>query len=351
MPYVLEAGQCLSTFLDTNGRRKPVDKSFQEHIFKVILDEWANGPFCDDSSGERFRLQSLSRSLGRVQPMIVPHMEKEMEEYADLHIHTTASDGTVTPEGSVELALQADLRAMAITDHDAVHGIAPALEAARGRGIEVVPGVELSVSVEGSDLHLLGYYIDYANEAFAERLRLFRQVREERAEKIVRKLNELGVPLSLERVKEIADEGAIGRPHVAEALIQQHVVSSMSEAFARFLGYDSPAYVPKFKISPKEGIEMIRSVHGIAVFAHPGTLRRDELIPGFVAQGLQGLEVVHPDHDDALVRHYTNLAQKYGLATTGGSDSHGPRKNLPTIGAVKIPWTWVEELKRLRVER
>ncbi|MFQ6091766.1 MAG: PHP domain-containing protein [bacterium] len=270
-----------------------------------------------------------------------------MGQYADLHIHTTASDGTITPEETVELALQAGLKAIAITDHDAVEGIAPANEAARGRGLEVVPGVELSVSVDGIDLHLLGYYIDHTNGPFVERLQLFRRVREERAEKIVEKLNRLGVPLNLEKVKEIAGEGAIGRPHIAEALLQEHVVASFNEAFTRFLGYHGPAYVPKFKISPGEGIEMIRSVGGIAVFAHPGTVRKDELIPEFMAQGLQGLEVIHPEHNQTLAQHYTNLARKYGLVTTGGSDSHGPRKNLPAIGGIKIPWAWVAELREL----
>ena len=271
-----------------------------------------------------------------------------MEEFADLHIHTAASDGTVSPEKIADVALQAGLKAIAITDHDAIEGIAPAILSAKKLDCEVIPGVELSVTMNGIDMHLLGYYVDYEDSHFQERLEFFRKIREERAEKIVQKLNELGFSLDFENVREIAGEGSIGRPHIAQALLQEGYVSSFQEAFARFLGYNCPAYVPKFKMSLSEAIELVRSAGGIPVFAHPGTVNRDELIPGFIAQGLQGLEVIHPDHAPSVSQHYTNIARKHGLIVTGGSDFHGPHTNMAAIGRFKVPMTWLHDLKELR---
>ncbi|UCE18104.1 MAG: PHP domain-containing protein [Gemmatimonadota bacterium] len=271
-----------------------------------------------------------------------------MEGFADLHVHTTASDGTVSPEKIVELALQTDLKAIAITDHDAIEGIVPAIHSAKNLDCQVVPGVELSVTMNGIDMHLLGYYIDYTDSQFAKRLEFFRKVREERAEKIVQKLNELGIPIDFENVRKIAGEGSIGRPHIAEALLQEQFVTSFNEAFVRFLGYNNPAYVPKFKMSLAEAIDLVRSAGGISVYAHPGTVKKDELIPGFIAQGLQGLEVIHPDHNPSVTKHYTDVARKFGLIVTGGSDFHGPHTNMAAIGRFKVPMSWLKELENLR---
>jgi len=273
-----------------------------------------------------------------------------MEEYVDLHVHTTASDGTKTPREIVEMAAEVGLKAVAITDHDAVDGIDQAIHTGAELGCEIIPGVELSATVDGVDMHLLGFYVDWTHRSLLEQLRYFRKVREERAAKIVQKLNQLGLHIRLEKVKEVAGDGAVGRPHIAEVMVQEHVVGSFNEAFSRYLGNKSPAYVPKFKISPKAGIEMIRSSGGIAVFAHPGTVRRDELIPSFIADGLQGLEVIHPDHSGATTQHYLELAKKYGLVTTGGSDFHGPNTNMSDLGGFCVPYAWVEKLKELRKE-
>ena len=276
--------------------------------------------------------------------------EKMMEEIADLHIHTNASDGALAPEFIVKRAIELGLKAIAVTDHDALDGIEPALKCAQGQGIEVIPGVELSATVDGVDLHLLGYYFDWTHEPLREKLESFRKVREERAEHIVKKLNQLGIRIRIEKVKEIAGEGSIGRPHIAEVLVQEGVVTSFNEAFSRYLGSKGPAYVPKFKISPEAGIEMIRSAGGIAVFAHPGTVRRDGLLPNFVAEGLQGVEVIHPDHNATTTQHYFNLAQKHGLLPTGGSDFHGPHTNMTGLGEFTIPYRWVEKLKEAHGE-
>ena len=181
-----------------------------------------------------------------------------------------------------------------------------------------------------------------------EKLDHFRNVRLERARKMIEKLNDLGIDLSLDAVLSIAGSGAVGRPHIAEALVERRYVNSYDEAFARFLGYHAPAYVPKFKLSAEEGIALIRSVGGIPVLAHPITVRRDELIPHFVRCGLMGIEVIHPEQDEAAQRYYANLDRKYGLVTTGGSDCHGHRKGKLLMGTVRVPYSFLEELRRLK---
>lgn len=272
-----------------------------------------------------------------------------MEEHKiDLHIHTTYSDSALTPQEVVNRALELGLKAIAITDHDSVAGIEEAVEAARGKDLEVIPGVELSLTVDHSDLHLLGYFINHRDLTLVEQLNLFRAVRLERAQKIIEKLNHLGVELSLDAVLSIAGSGAVGRPHIAEALVERKYVSSFDEAFARFIGYHAPAYVPKFKLSVEEGIALIKAADGIPVLAHPITLRRDELIPHFVRCGLMGIEVIHPEQDGAAQRYYTNLARKYGLVVTGGSDCHGHQKGKLLMGTVQVPYSFLEGLRRLK---
>lgn len=266
----------------------------------------------------------------------------------DLHIHTTYSDSALTPQQVVERALELGLKAIAITDHDAVEGIDEASQAAKGRNLEVIPGVELSLTVNHSDLHLLGYFIDHNNQGFVTRLKLFRSVRLDRAKRMVEKLNSLGVNLSLDAVLSIAGSGVVGRPHIAEALVERRYVGSFDEAFARFIGYHAPAYVPKFKLSAEEGIDLIRSVGGIPVLAHPRTVNRDELIPHFIRLGLKGIEIIHPEQGDHLRRYYSNLAKKHGLIVTGGSDCHGHLKGKLMMGTVEVPYSFLEGLKRLK---
>jgi predicted metal-dependent phosphoesterase TrpH len=209
----------------------------------------------------------------------------------------------------------------------------------------LIPGVELSTTIEGVDLHLLGYYFDWTYEPLLERLHHFQQVRAQRAEQMVHKLNQLGIDITYKQVQDIAGDGAIGRPHVAEALVQEGIVITKNEAFNRYIGYNGPAYVPKFKISPIEGIQLIREAGGVAVLAHPGTVKRDELIPRFVSEGLGGLEVIHPDHNETTTQHYIELARKHDLAMTGGSDFHGPNTNLSVFGKFTIPCAWLDSLR------
>ncbi len=274
-------------------------------------------------------------------------MEKR---FVDLHIHTTASDGTLTPQVVVEKAIELGFAAIGIADHDTANGLDPALRAVKGRGLEIVPAVELSASEDDTDIHVLGYLIDYHNPKFVSVAERLCRVRYERGVKMVEKLNELGIGIKMEMVKDIAGEAAIGRPHVADALLRGEYVKSYDEAFARYLGYHAPAYVPKYKLTPKEAIDLIHSVNGLAVFAHPGLVHKDDLIPKFVELGLDGLEAFHPQQGYYVTNHYIDLAKHYGLLYTGGSDCHGTRRGKILMGTVKMPYSCLEALRKKRKE-
>jgi len=270
--------------------------------------------------------------------------------FVDLHLHTTASDGTWTPGEVVERAIGLGFSAIGIADHDTANGLDPALQAVGERELEIVPAVELSASEDDIDVHILGYLIDYHSPKFTSVAERLRQARYERGVRMVEKLNELGIGIKMETVKDIAGEASIGRPHVADALLKGDYVKSYDEAFARYLGYHAPAYVPKYRLSPEEAIDLIHSVNGLAVIAHPGLLHRDDLIPKFVELGLDGLEAFHPQHGYYVTNHYIDLAKRYGLLYTGGSDCHGERKGRALIGTVKMPYSCLEALRRRRKE-
>ena len=267
--------------------------------------------------------------------------------YIDLHAHSDCSDGVHSPEELVSKARGAGLCALAITDHDAVDGVERARRVSPG-DLEIVPGVELSAREGASDVHILGYCFDPANRELLAYLETFRSHRLSRAENIVQKLNDLGVALELESVIAYARDGRIslGRPHIARALLESNQVESIQDAFARYLGNHAPAYVPKAFFAVEDAIEIIHRAGGAAVLAHPGSLRRDELIPAFVECGLDGLEVIHPDHSETVRRSYGRLASKYGLVTTGGSDYHGPMPDRCGLGGMKVPHRHLGDLKR-----
>ncbi len=272
------------------------------------------------------------------------------KSYVDLHIHTTASDGLLTPEQVVEFAKEAGLRAMSITDHDTINGYLAAREKAEELDIELIPGVELSVSSGSDDFHLLAYLIDCENPEFLKKINSFQEERRIRGEKMVEKLNELGLDLSIETVNRIAGESSVGRPHLADALLKEEFVHTYDEAFARYLGYHAPAYVPKQFLTPQEGIDLVHLVRGVAVLAHPGTSRSHEAIYDFIQMGLDGIEAYHAVHDKQATRHYINLANKFGLIHTGGSDCHGRRGEKTLIGTVKVPYQCLEMLRKVKEE-
>ncbi len=269
-------------------------------------------------------------------------------EVADLHVHTTASDGTHTPEQVVQEAVRVGLAAVAMADHDTVGGVEPGLAAGRQMGIIVVPAVEINTDYAADEIHLLGYYINHESAALSAHLEGLRTKRFERAERIVARLNELGRKISMERVMEIAGGGAIGRPHIARAIAEAGYASSIGAAFGKYLVRGAPAYVERHKLTPLQAIEIIHEAQGVAVLAHPGNSKHDELIPELVDGGLQGIEAYHADHSSAQANHYVQMARRYDLIPTGGSDSHGPNMlKTVAVGHVTVDMAVVHRLKEL----
>jgi 3',5'-nucleoside bisphosphate phosphatase len=272
--------------------------------------------------------------------------------FADLHLHTYFSDGNFTPEELAALGKTHGLAAMSLTDHDTVEGCARMTAACRQEGIEFITGTELTAEQDGVELHLLGYAIDLENGKFLSEAARFQAVRQERIREMAAKLNEMGVPLQAEAVFAIANCRSPGRPHVARALVQAGLCKNLDDAFERFLKKGRAAWVPKCKISAGEGIRLIQQAGGVAVMAHPGLNKTDDLIPKMVEQGLDGIECFHTKHSAAASRHYLKLAEEFGLLVTGGSDCHGTNKGKPPlIGSVKLPYHYVEKLKQRAEER
>jgi predicted metal-dependent phosphoesterase TrpH len=257
----------------------------------------------------------------------------------DLHTHSTASDGTLTPEELVDLAAEKGLRAIALTDHDTVGGISAALERGNQRRVLVIPGVELGACWNGDgEMHILGYHVDHQHPFLLDRLSWLRARRRERAEKIVSRLHEIGVPVSGDRVLQLAGSGSVGRPHVARALLEAGYVQSVSEAFDRYLKAGAPAFLEKFQFTSAEAIELITISGGVAVLAHPATLRLSPdglgaCLEQLINEGLRGIEVYWSKHDKSEISYYEQLATRYALIITGGSDFHGSNKPTLELGA------------------
>lgn len=271
--------------------------------------------------------------------------------FADLHMHTSFSDGTYTPEELVARAGQFGFAAIALTDHDTVEGCARAAAACEQARIEFIPATELTAELDGNELHLLGYFVDTENPRLLKELAEFQTVRQNRIREMVARLNELNIPLQAEAVFAIANCRSPGRPHVGRALVAGGFCRNLDEAFERFLKKNRHAWVPKFKISALDAIELIHQSGGLAVMAHPGLNRTDEIIPELVAAGLDGLECFHTKHTPSTSDHYLRLAREHDLAITGGSDCHGLNKGKPLLGTVKLPYDYVEQLKARRTDR
>jgi len=270
-------------------------------------------------------------------------------KFADLHLHTAFSDGSYAPEGLISEAKRVGLSAIAIVDHDTVEGIGPALEIAKAGELEVLSGIELTAEYNNSEVHMLGYLIDYKNQELLHKLDTLKQNRVERIYRIVEKLkNEMGVSLDPESVFAIAGEGTVGRLHVARAMVKEGIIGSLFEAFQKYIGDRCPAYVAGFRFDPAESIELIKNAGGIPVLAHPYLLRKDELIAQFVERGLMGLEVYYTEHTPEMTKRYLNIARKYKLLVTGGSDFHGSVKPEIKLGTIKIPIELVEKLRRVK---
>lgn len=265
---------------------------------------------------------------------------------ADLHVHTTASDGLLSPDEVVRWASIKRLKAVGITDHDTINGIAPAIVASENYEVEVVPGIELSTIYEKEEIHILGYYIDYKAEWFLDTLKKIQNSRYERAERIVGKLQGLGVDITLEQVKDIAEDGAIGRPHIARAMINKGYITNIKDAFRGYIGKGGPAYVDRYKLECAEAVEMIRKLGGVSVLAHPGLIKSKEYIGKLLDLGIDGIEAYHSKHDEEIIRYALTVAQSRKLLITGGSDCHGIMlNNEPIIGNYSVDYKYVQMLK------
>jgi len=269
-------------------------------------------------------------------------------KFADLHLHTCYSDGTFPPRELVQRAAQLGFCAIAVTDHDTLDGIPEALEAGNEFGIEVIAGVEITSRVDTQELHMLGYLFgdSWREPNLRAVLDHATRIRRQRIEQFVEKLNGLGVELTAEDVYACSERGTVGRPHVAMALQKRGVVSSVDEAFTRFLKRGKPAYVERYRMEAAETIGHIVRAGGVAVLAHPGLNNLDNRIREMVDQGLGGLEVWHARHTVGQIKHYVTMAETLGICATGGSDCHGPVRDGMLLGRIKLPYERVEALKQ-----
>ena len=270
--------------------------------------------------------------------------------FVDLHLHSRFSDGTYGPEELAAQARRCELTAIALTDHDSVEGCPDTARACAAAGIEFIVGTELTAEQDGNELHILGYCLDMGNARLLTQLAKFQAVRQDRIREMVARLNRLKVPLSADAVFALANCRAPGRPHVARALVAAGLCGSLDEAFERFLKKNRPAWVPKFKMSGAEALDLIHQAGGVAVLAHPGLNRTDQVIPGMVEAGLDGIECFHTKHSTATTERYLELADRFHLLVTGGSDCHGLNKGKPLIGTVKVPYQHLETLKTRAAE-
>lgn len=272
---------------------------------------------------------------------------------ADLHTHTTASDGLHSPADVVQKAKQAGLAAVAITDHDTISGVAEALKEGERIGITVIPGVELSTVADGIDIHVLAYFTNNSDELWLERLAGISGARVKRNEMILDKLQRLGIGITMDDVESAAADkgkgGSIGRPHFAEALIRKGVVSNMNEAFERYLGSGAAAYAQVPRVHPLDALEWIREAGGVSVIAHPGLYGRDDLVEELIRGGAMGIETIHSDHGEAEEQRYGMLAERFGLIATGGSDFHGERGGESYHGAIGSKYADLSIVEKLRL--
>ena len=243
----------------------------------------------------------------------------------DLHLHTLASDGRLTPTELIQMVVKNGLKTISVTDHDSTEGLAEAYEAAKEfPDLRIIPGIEMSADIPGDEVHVLGYFLDYHDEEFQAKLTEFRMGRVGRAQVMVEKLDAIGKPVEWERVMHFAGDGTVGRPHIALAMVEAGYFKEPKEAFEEYLGNDGLAYYDRPKLAPAAGVEMIKKVGGVPVLAHPTFMNDLEAgIANLKKVGLMGMEVYYAQYDDDTVRHLARLAKEYDLIPCGGSDYHG----------------------------
>ena len=265
-----------------------------------------------------------------------------MTRFADLHLHTYHSDGTRSPREVVDLARDRGLDIIAISDHDNIAAYFEIKSYADERGLTLIPATELSCAYRGVDVHILAYAFDAFDERIEPALRRFREVRHRRGYEIVARLNALGYDISADRVDQLAAGGAMGRPHVARALVERGYVSSVDEAFDRFLVPGKPGYVEKARFSIEEALALIHGAHGLLSIAHPSHYPdKEQTVADLLDAGIDAVEVLHPDVPADDRERFTNIAKFRGRFVTGGSDDHGAAKSVETIGTIRVPETLI----------
>ena len=266
-------------------------------------------------------------------------------KYADLHVHTFYSDSTFSPEEVVSCAKEKALDAIAISDHDSIDGIAPCQEIAAQFGIEVIPAIELTAEKIDAEIHLLGYFIDWKKDWFQKQLKEIQAARVSRIYKMVEKLGDISIKIDPGEVLKLAGKGSVGRLHLAQAMLKAGKIRNLKEAFHKYIGFLKPCYVPNIRFTPQNTIELILNVGGVPVLAHPYTMGKDKYIEEFVEYGLRGMEVYHTDHKTSTAEHYKDIAARYNLIMTGGSDCHGMNKGRVLMGTIRVPYEIVEKLR------
>jgi len=274
-----------------------------------------------------------------------------MGRFIDLHMHSDYSDGTSSPRQLLELVRANNISAFSITDHDTLEGYQVARGLLTDGDPELIPGLELSLTVEGGDLHLLAYLLDQNDTPLNEALRAFQERRSERGRLMVNRLNEMGIEITYDDVRKQSGGTVIGRPHVARAMVEKRYIGQYEEAFRKYIGPDGPAYVPKMNFTPQEAISLVHGAGGLAVLAHPGIEDKEKYLDMLVDLGLDGLEVFHPSHTQSHIDRYKHLAERYRLAVTGGSDFHGSGDRYSMIGTGKVAYECLEKLKMKKTVR
>jgi predicted metal-dependent phosphoesterase TrpH len=286
-------------------------------------------------------------------------MTHKNAEYVDLHIHSTASDGSLSPSQIIQAAKKAGLRAISITDHDTMEGTIEALDCPDLAPLEVISGIEMSANFPSGGMHILGYLFETNNVSLRQTLKIVQKARAERNAKIIQKLQNLGIDIQYSDVLAVAGSGQVGRPHFAQALVLKSAVRNVDEAFNKFLKKGRPAYTSRYRLEPAEAIEVITMAGGVPVLAHPSSLgaRREEKLDSILGDlksaGLKGIEVYYPDHDPEQEATYKRLALRNDLVVTGGTDFHGSTKPHIHMGVgkgdLRIPYGLMEPLKACRL--
>lgn len=265
----------------------------------------------------------------------------------DLHLHTYYSDGVYSPTQVVMKAKENGLDVISIVDHDTTNGLEEAIEVGKELGVEVIPGIELSSNINGTDIHILGYFIDWKNENFQVYLKIFRELRIQRAKRIVEKLNALNIPVEFESVIEIAKNSVVSRVHIASALVKYGFVNDFYEAFNKYLGVGCPAYEKNIDLSPRKAIRLISEVGGLSFIAHPGKSISEIDLANLIELGIDGIEIIHPSHNEELIEYYRSIVNEYFLLESGGSDFHGGvRNDEHNIGVYTVPYKLVEMMRQ-----